>query len=356
MAMVARALAAAEGVEHRICVTAQHREMLDSVLELFELRPEFDLDVMAPDQDITHVTCAVLTGMRDVLGEVKPDRILVHGDTTTAMGASLSAYYAKIPVGHVEAGLRTGDRYAPWPEEMNRRIADAISDRHYAPTEEARRNLLAEGVPDAGITVTGNTGIDALFHVVERLRSDAELASRARECLPHCAEGRRLIMVTAHRRENFGAGFEEICRGLAAIGSRDDVEIVFPVHPNPNVQEPVRRYLSGRRHIHLIDPLDYLSFVAVMSDAHLIITDSGGIQEEAPALGKPVLVMRDVTERPEAVSAGTVRLVGTDAERILGETERLLEDEDAYAVMASAANPFGDGHASERILAELISG
>jgi UDP-N-acetylglucosamine 2-epimerase (non-hydrolysing) len=356
MAMVARALGAADGVEHRICVTAQHREMLDSVLELFELHPEFDLDVMAPNQDITHVTCAVLTGMRDVLAEVRPDRVLVHGDPTTALGAALAAYYAKVPVGHVEAGLRTGDRYAPWPEEMNRRIADAISDRHYAPTEGARQNLLAEGVPDAGITVTGNTGIDALFHVAERLGSDAELAARARECLPRREAGRRLILVTAHRRENFDGGFDQICRALAAIGARDDVEIVFPVHPNPNVREPVRRHLSGRPHIHLIDPLDYLSFVAVMSDAHMIITDSGGIQEEAPALGKPLLLMRAVTERPEAVAAGTVRLVGTNTERIIAETERLLEDEDAYAAMARAANPFGDGHASERILAELTGG
>ena len=356
MAMVARTLAAADGVDHRICVTAQHREMLDSVLELFELHPEFDLDVMAPNQDITHVTCAVLTGMRDVLAEVRPDRVLVHGDPTTALGAALAAYYAKIPVGHVEAGLRTGDRYAPWPEEMNRRIADAISDRHYAPTEGARQNLLGEGIPDAGITVTGNTGIDALFHVAERLGSDAELASRARECLPGRAAGRRLILVTAHRRENFDGGFDQICRALAAIGARDDVEIVFPVHPNPNVREPVRRHLSGRPHIHLIDPLDYLSFVAVMSDAHMIITDSGGIQEEAPALGKPLLLMRAVTERPEAVAAGTVRLVGTNTERIITETERLLEDEDAYAAMARAANPFGDGHASERILAELTGG
>ena len=356
MAPVALTLAAADGVDHRICVTAQHREMLDSVLELFELRPDFDLDVMAPNQDATHVTCAVLAGMRDVLAAVQPDRVLVHGDPTTALAAALAAYYAKVPVGHVEAGLRTGDRYAPWPEEMNRRIADVISDRHYAPTEGARQNLLAEGIPDSGITVTGNTCIDALYHIADRLRGDAELAARARENLPAPAAGRRLILVTAHRRENFGAGFEEICRALAAIGARDDVEIVFPVHPNPNVQEPVRRHLRGRRNIHLIEPLDYLSFVAAMSDAHLIVTDSGGIQEEAPALGKPVLVMRDVTERPEAVAAGTVRLVGTDAERIVGETERLLEDGDAYAAMARAANPFGDGHASERILAELTGG
>lgn len=356
MAPVARTLAAADGVDHRVCVTAQHRELLDSVLELFELRPDFDLDVMAPNQDATHVTSAVLTGMRDVLAEVRPDRVLVHGDPTTALAAALAAYYAKVPVGHVEAGLRTGDRYAPWPEEMNRRIADVISDRHYAPTEGSRQNLLAEGIPDDGITVTGNTCIDALYHVAVRLRSDEELAARARENLPAPAAGRRPILVTAHRRENFGAGFEGICRALAAIGARDDVEIVFPVHPNPNVQEPVRRHLSGRRNIHLIEPLDYLSFVAAMSDAHLIVTDSGGIQEEAPALGKPVLVMRDVTERPEAVAAGTVRLVGTDAERIVGETERLLEDGDAYAAMARAANPFGDGHASERILAELTGG
>ena len=356
MAMVARTLESADGVEHRICVTAQHREMLDSVLALFELHPEFDLDVMAPNQDITHVTCAVLAGMRDVLAEVRPDRVLVHGDPTTALAAALAAYYARVPVGHVEAGLRTGDRYAPFPEEMNRRLADALSDRHYAPTEGARQNLLAEGVPDSGITVTGNTGIDALFYVAERLKSDAELASRARASVPQRAAGRRLILVTAHRRENFGAGFEEICGALAAIGARDDVEIVFPVHLNPNVQEPVRRRLSGQQHIHLIDPLDYLSFVALMSDAYLIITDSGGIQEEAPALGTPVLVMRVVTERPEGVAAGTLKLVGADAERITMEAERLLDDDDAYAAMAGARNPYGDGHASERILAELLNG
>ena len=356
MAMVARTLAAAEGIEHQLCVTAQHREMLDSVLVLFDLQPDFDLDVMAPNQDIMHLTSAVLTGMRRVLAEALPDRVLVHGDTTTALAAALAAHYAKVPVGHVEAGLRTGERYAPWPEEMNRRVADALSDRHYAPTESARQNLLAEGLPDAGIKVTGNTGVDALFYVAERLKNEPDLAARARDSLPRRAVGRRLILVTAHRRESFGAGFEQICRALARIGARDDVEIIFPVHPNPNVQEPVRRSLRGRPHIHLIAPLDYLTFVYLMSQAHLIITDSGGIQEDAPSLGKPVLVMRAVTERPDAVAAGAVRLVGTDAERITREAGRLLDDADAYGEMARVRNLYGDGRASERILRALTHG
>ena len=355
MAMIARRLDAAAGIQHQICVTAQHREMLDSVLRLFEIHPDFDLDVMAPNQDITHVTCAVLTGIRSVFATVRPDRVLVHGDPTTALSAALAAYYAKVPVGHVEAGLRTGDRYSPWPEEMNRRLVDALSDRHYAPTEGARKNLRAEGVPDSGITVTGNTGIDALFYMMARLKTDSDISARARGGLPRRSASRRLILVTAHRRENFGAGFEQICQALAVLSTRDDIEIVFPVHPNPNVQEPVRRHLSGRRHTHLIEPLDYLSFVALMIDAHLIITDSGGIQEEAPALGKPVLVMREVTERPEAVAAETVRLVGTNTERIVMETVRLLDDENAYRRMARANNPYGDGHASERILSELTN-
>ena len=356
MAMVARALAGADGVEHRICVTAQHREMLDSVLELFGLHADFDLDVMTPDQDVTDVTCAVLNGMRDVLAKVRPDRVLVHGDTTTAMAGAVAAYYARVAVGHVEAGLRTGDRYAPWPEEMNRRIADALSDRHYAPTEGARRNLLAEGVSDSSITVTGNTGIDALVYVAARLKGELELASTAKRALPPRTDGRRLILVTAHRRENFGDGVDEICRALSEIGSRDDVEIVFPVHPNPNVQEPVRRHLAGRRHTHLIAPLDYVTFVFLMMEADLIISDSGGIQEEATSLGKPVLLMREVTERPEAVDAGTVRIVGTDADRIVNETRRLLDDSEAYESMAGARNPYGDGHASKRILRELLCG
>ena len=353
MAMVARTLAAAGGIDHSLGVTAQHREMLDPVLRLFELEPDYDLDVMLPGQHLADVTSGVLQGMRGVLDQARPDRVLVQGDTTTVLAAAMAAFYARVPVGHVEAGLRTGDMSAPWPEEMNRKVADALSDRHYAPTESARRNLLAEGVPDAGIVVTGNTVIDALLHMVGRLRTEPGLADRAKAGLPERDPERRLVLVTGHRRENFGAGFEQICRALARIGDRDDVEIVYPVHLNPNVREPVFRLLGGHPNIRLIEPQDYLAFVHLMTQAHVILTDSGGIQEEAPSLGKPVLVMRDTTERPEAVASGTVRLVGTDADRIVGETARLLDDDHAYAAMARVHHPFGDGHASRRILEDL---
>ena len=356
MAMVARLLADARGVEHQICLTGQHREMLGSVLQFFDLKPDFDLDIMTTNQDLTDVTCAVLTGMREVLAEARPDRVLVQGDTSTVLAASLAAFYAKVPVGHVEAGLRTGDLAAPWPEEMNRRLADALCDRHFAPTEGARRNLLAESFPEEGITVTGNTVIDALLHVAERLKGEPALVKRAREALPKWDASRRLVLVTGHRRENFGAGFEAICRALIRLEVRDDVEIIYPVHLNPNVQEPVYRLLGDRRHIHLTEPIDYVPFVYLMMKAHLILTDSGGIQEEAPSLGKPVLVMRELTERPEAVAAGTVKLVGTNADRIAGKVARLLDDEKAHAKMARAYNPYGDGHAGERILRSLIDG
>ena len=354
MAMVARALSAAEGIEHELCITAQHREMLDSVLRLFDLKPDYDLDVMTPGQDLTDITGAVLNGMRGVLSEAKPDRVLVQGDTTTVLATALAAFYARIPVGHVEAGLRTGDMSAPWPEEMNRRLADALSDRHYAPTETARRRLLEEGLPDSGIVVTGNTVIDALLHVVDRLNGDPELARKASAELPPLEPGRRLILVTGHRRESFGAGFEEICRAIAQISRRDGVDVVYPVHLNPRVREPVFRHLADLANVHLIEPLDYLAFVHLMNEAYLILTDSGGIQEEAPSLGKPVLVMRDTTERPEAVAAGTVRLVGTDAERITTETVRLLDESKTYATMARVHHPYGDGRASQRILKDLI--
>lgn len=356
MAMVARTLSGADGIEHELCVTAQHREMLDSVLRLFELKPDYDLDVMTPGQDLTDVTAAVLDGMRGVLAEAKPDRVLVQGDTTTVLATALAAFYARVPVGHVEAGLRTGDMSAPWPEEMNRRLADALSDRHYAPTETARRRLLEEGLPDTGIVVTGNTVIDALLHVVDRLKYDPDLRAEASGKLPQFEEGRRLILVTGHRRESFGAGFEEICRAIARISRRDDVKIVYPVHLNPRVREPVFRHLAELPNVHLIEPLDYLAFVHLMNEAYLILTDSGGIQEEAPSLGKPVLVMRDMTERPEAVAAGTVKLVGTDAERITKEVARLLDDPEAYATMARIHHPYGDGRASQRILEDLTRG
>ena len=354
MAMVARTLSAADGIEHELCITAQHREMLDSVLRLFDLKPDYDLDVMTPEQDLTDVTGAVLNGMRGVLAEAKPDRVLVQGDTTTVLATALAAFYAGIPVGHVEAGLRTGDMSAPWPEEMNRRLADALSDRHYAPTETARKRLIDEGLPDPGIVVTGNTVIDALLHVVRRLDSDPVLRTEASARIPLPEGGRRLILVTGHRRESFGAGFEAICRAIAQISTRHDVEIVYPVHLNPRVREPVFRHLADLPNVHLIEPLDYLAFVHLMNEAYLILTDSGGIQEEAPSLGKPVLVMRDTTERPEAVAAGTVRLVGTDAERITTETARLLDEQNTYAAMARIHHPYGDGRASKRILEDLI--
>ncbi len=356
MALVARTLAAADGIEHTLCVTAQHREMLDSVLRLFALKPDYDLDVMTPGQDLTDVTRAVLNGMRGALAEARPDRVLVQGDTTTVLATALAAFYARIPVGHVEAGLRTGDMSAPWPEEMNRRLADALSDRHYAPTETARRQLLDEGLPDAGIVVTGNTVIDSLLYVVGRLDSEPDLLRRAQTRLPEYHAGRNLILVTGHRRESFGAGFEQICRAIAEISGRDDVEIVYPVHLNPRVREPVFRHLADLPNVHLIEPLDYLAFVHLMNQAHLILTDSGGIQEEAPSLGKPVLVMRETTERPEAVAAGTVKLVGTNAEYITQEVGRLLDEPEMYAAMARVHHPYGDGRASQRILEDLIGG
>ena len=354
MAMVARALAASDGVEHLICATAQHRQMLDSALEMFELRPDFDLNVMVPDQDLTHITRAILRGIAPVLTHCRPDRVLVQGDTTTTLAAALAAFYAKVPVGHVEAGLRSGHPAMPWPEEMNRRLTDALSDRHYAPTQQARENLLAEGVSNGGITVTGNTGIDALLYVARRLEEDRVLRERASSRLPKLDASRRLILVTGHRRENIGPGFVRICNALERLGARRDVEVVFPVHPNPSVRDVVRDALGDHRHIHLIEPLEYVSFVNLMTQAHFIVTDSGGIQEEAPSLGKPVLVMREVTERPEGVEAGTVKLVGTDPDRIVSESERLLDDPYAYDAMARAHNPYGDGRASERIVEELV--
>ncbi|SUS08804.1 UDP-N-acetyl glucosamine-2-epimerase [uncultured Defluviicoccus sp.] len=358
MAPVVLALAAAAGIESRVCVTGQHRAMLDQVLALFDIAPDYDLAVMQANQGLTDITTAVLKGLDPVLADLRPDRVLVHGDTTTSFAASLAAFYRRIPVGHVEAGLRTGNIYAPWPEEMNRRLADAIADLHFAPTERARANLLAEGAAADRVMVTGNTVIDALLRVVDRIRHDVPLRQGLDRRFDILASGRdpdgpKLILVTGHRRENFGDGFERICRALARLAERADVEILYPVHLNPNVQGPVMRILGQRPRVHLIDPVDYLAFVYLMDRAYLIVTDSGGIQEEAPSLGKPVLVMRETTERPEAVEAGTVRLVGTDEDLIVREAERLLDDADAYAAMARAHNPYGDGLAAERIVATL---
>lgn len=356
MAMVARALASADGVEHFICVTAQHRQLLDSVLKVFDLHSDFDLDVMKPDQDLTHITNSVLAGMATVLRHLGPDRVLVQGDTTTAFGAALAAFYSKTPVGHVEAGLRSGTVSMPWPEEMNRRLTDSLSDRHYVPTTQARDNLLIEGIPEEGITITGNTVIDALLHVVEKLRLEPSLAGEAASVIPNRDSGRRLILVTGHRRENFGSGILQLCEALIRISARDDVDIVYPVHPNPNVTDPVHESLGARPNIHLIPPLDYVAFVYLMTEAHVIITDSGGIQEEAPSLGKPVLVTRDVTERPEAVDAGTVKLVGTNSKLLVEEVTTLLDNATAYSAMARVHHPYGDGHASKRIMSDVING
>lgn len=336
-----------------VCVTAQHRQMLDQVLELFEIRPDHDLDIMRPGQDLFSTTCAVLEGLKSVFHREKPDLVLVHGDTTTTMAAALASFYSKTKVGHVEAGLRTHNKLAPFPEEMNRRVTAAVADIHFAPTAAARENLLREGIPDEAIFVTGNTVIDALLSVLNRVKSNPDMESRLAGMFPFLDPAKRLILVTGHRRENFGAGFENICRALAEVAQKyRDVEILYPVHLNPNVREPVRRILGeeARSNIHLTDPIDYLPFIYLMNRSYLIITDSGGIQEEAPSLGKPVLVMRETTERPEAVAAGTVKLVGTDREKIVTETERLLEDSAAYRSMALAHNPYGDGHAAERIV------
>ncbi|MCG5548921.1 non-hydrolyzing UDP-N-acetylglucosamine 2-epimerase [Halorhodospira halochloris] len=354
LAPVIRALRSSPEITGKVCVTGQHREMLDQVLALFGIVPDHDLGVMRPGQDLTGVTTEILTGLRSVLEEEAPDFVLVHGDTTTTFAASLAAYYQQIPVGHVEAGLRTGNRYAPWPEEMNRRLTGALAEHHFAPTDRARDNLLREGIAAEQIAVTGNTVVDALLTVVGRLDQEPQLRAEAEQRFDFLDPSRRLIVVTGHRRESFGEGFRNLCEALRRIADRDDVEIVYPVHLNPNVQQPVRETLADHPRVHLLEPMDYLPFVALLNRAELIITDSGGIQEEAPSLGKPVLVTRETTERPEAVSAGTVRLVGTDVERIVGETTQLLDDPAWYRDMARAHNPYGDGKAADRIVERLL--
>lgn len=358
MAPLVSGLQACPDLDSVVCVTAQHREMLDQVLKLFDIVPEHDLNIMKPGQDLFDITGNILAGLKPVLLQEKPDLVLVHGDTTTTLAASLAAYYARVPVGHVEAGLRTGNKQAPYPEEMNRRLTGAIADLHFAPTSAAEANLLREGVPPASIQVTGNTVIDALLAVVHKLRNDAEAQKALKERFAFLNPAKRLILVTGHRRENFGEGFQNICQALADIAAEHrDVEVLYPVHLNPNVRQPVAEILAARKldNVHLIDPVDYLPFVYLMDLSYLIITDSGGVQEEAPSLGKPVLVMRDTTERPEAVDAGTVRLVGTSREKIVGETRRLLTDEAEYTRMSRAHNPYGDGKAVERIIQSILS-
>ncbi len=339
----------------KVCVTAQHREMLDQVLELFEIEPDYDLNVMKQGQDLYDVTSKVLLGMRDVLHDFKPDVVLVHGDTTTTISATLAAFYQKIPVGHVEAGLRTGDIYSPWPEEANRLLTTQIAKYHFAPTLTNRENLLREHIHNANIIVTGNTVIDSLFMVVDKINSDEALRSSIESQIASLGfsynNERKMVLVTGHRRENFGEGFLNICNGLKELAERHtDVDFVYPVHLNPNVQKPVNAILTGINNVYLIEPLDYLPFVYLLNRCHLVLTDSGGVQEEAPSLGKPVLVMRDTTERPEALEAGTVMLVGTDKETIIKYVSLLLEDELMYKKMSYAHNPYGDGTASIKIV------
>ena len=352
MAPVVKALAAAVGIDSRVCVTAQHREMLDQVLYLFKIIPDYDLDIMKAGQSLSEITSRVLLGLEPILKEFAPDIVIVHGDTTTTLAASLAAYYQRISVAHVEAGLRTGNIYSPWPEEINRKVAGAITSLHFAPTDGSRQNLLREGVKDSAIHVTGNTVIDALRSVKKIMDTDTEL-SRSLADTFSLPNGKRIILVTGHRRESFGSGFERICEALQQISNRDDVHVVYAVHLNPNVREPIERLLGTRKNISLIPPKDYLPFIYLMNRAELILTDSGGVQEEAPSLGKPVLVLRDTTERPEALDAGTVKLVGTDVQLIVAEVTRLLDDSSAYEKMSFTHNPYGDGKAAPRIISAI---
>lgn len=345
-----------------VCVTGQHREMLDQVLHIFEIRPDYDLNIMKQGQDLYDVTARVLIGMRDVLKEAQPDVVLVHGDTTTSTAAALAAFYQQIPVGHVEAGLRTHNIYSPWPEEMNRQITGRIATYHFSPTLLSRKNLLAEGVKEEQITVTGNTVIDALYMVVDKIKQDKALDTELEIVLRQAgyevnrlAKGKKLVLITGHRRENFGDGFISMCRAIQALTQKyPDVDFVYPMHLNPNVRKPIHQVfgedLANLGNMFFIEPLEYLSFVYLMEKSFLVLTDSGGIQEEAPGLGKPVLVMRDTTERPEALDAGTVKLVGTDYDRIVSEVSALLEDVEYYDRMSKAVNPYGDGRACERIV------
>ena len=351
MAPLVHALASDDRFDAKVCVTAQHREMLDQVLELFEIQPDYDLNIMRAGQTLNDVTMAILAGMKPVLEDFRPDVVLVHGDTATTFAASLAAYYQQIKVGHVEAGLRTGNIYSPWPEEANRKLTSAITNYHFAPTAGSRDNLLNEGISESEITVTGNTVIDALFWVREKLNKDSSLSSELSSRFDYLDQNKKLILVTGHRRESFGGGFERICEALRQIATNNpDAQVLYPVHLNPNVQEPVNRLLKGLDNVFLIAPQQYLPFCYLMDRATVILTDSGGIQEEAPSLGKPVLVMRETTERPEAVDAGTVRLVGTDVDLIVSQVNLLLINPDEYQKMSKAHNPYGDGLACGRIL------
>ncbi|RPJ19401.1 MAG: UDP-N-acetylglucosamine 2-epimerase (non-hydrolyzing) [Chloroflexi bacterium] len=361
MAPIVRLLKQTSGVEARVCVTAQHRQMLDQVLELFQITPDYDLDLMREDQSLAEISASIFTHLDPVLASFQPDWVLVVGDTTTVVTTSLLAYFRRIKLGHVEAGLRTHNKWHPFPEEVNRRIATVIADLHFAPTEWSKGNLLHEGIAEKNILVTGNSVIDALNFVARQVEPQEITALISRLGLeiskPETGrvESRRLVLVTAHRRENFGEPLENICHAIRELAARGDVEIVYPVHLNPKVQEPVNRILKGIAHITLLPPLDYLPMVHLMKHARLLLTDSGGLQEEAPSLGVPVLVLRETTERPEGVEAGTLKLVGTETSHIVREAQRLLDDPSAYAEMSKAANPYGDGHTAEQIIAALMN-
>lgn len=363
MAPVFKALSMHPDLEVTVTVTGQHRQMLDSVLAIFDIKPDYDLNIMRPGQDLYDVTSRVLTGMRDVFTKYRPDIVLVHGDTSTSTAAALAAFYAQIPVGHVEAGLRTGNIYAPWPEEMNRRLTGRLATLHFSPTPTSRQNLINENVDPSAIFVTGNTVIDALGWVRDKINNSLNIRQQAVEQIKalgyntdRLTSGRRMILITGHRRENFGEGFDHICHALASLAEKyPEVDFVYPMHLNPNVRQPIARTFGDKHldNMFFIEPVDYVPFVYLMMSSHIILTDSGGIQEEAPSLGKPVLVMRDTTERPEAIEAGTVTLVGTDYQRIVDEVSHLLDDKDKYTERSSRNNPYGDGHASERI-AEIL--
>ena len=356
MAPLVKALSHSNKIEAKVCVTAQHREMLDQVLDLFDIVPDYDLNIMKPGQSLYDVTTNILLGLKPILEEFKPDLVLVHGDTSTTLSASLAAFYQQIPVGHVEAGLRTGNLSSPWPEEGNRKLTGAITKLHFAPTETSKQNLINEATNEADIVITGNTVIDALLQVVDKVQTDEALIASLQAKFPQLNDDKKLILVTGHRRESFGGGFERICEALAEIATNHpEAQVLYPMHLNPNVREPVNRILKNVNNVHLIEPQEYLPFVYLMNKATLIVTDSGGVQEEAPSLGKPVLVMRDTTERPEAVDAGTVKLVGTDKERIVSAVHKLLTDKEEYQKMSRAHNPYGDGKACERIVNKIIT-
>jgi len=353
MAPLVLALNDAEGIDAKVCVTAQHREMLDQVLELFEIKPDYDLNIMKAGQDLSDITSKILLGLRPILNEFQPDWVLVHGDTTTTLSASLAAFYKQIKVGHVEAGLRTGNLYSPWPEEANRTLTGTLANRHFAPTQGSADNLLHEHVKPTDIAITGNTVIDALLQVKEQVLTKSEINDKFASKFSDLIE-KPIVLITGHRRESFGGGFERICESISQLATKyPSHNFVYPVHLNPNVQEPVNRLLASHSNVKLIEPQDYLPFVYLMNKSYLILTDSGGIQEEAPSLGKPVLVMRETTERPEAVDAGTVKLVGTNVELIVSSVSELIDDKVAYEKMSFSHNPYGDGKACKRIIESL---